>query len=329
MPRQRVEEAAVHGVRGAGDQVRLVDQHQVALLHVVGAAVDRLDAGEEDAGAEVAPAEPGGVDAGRRVAPEADQLGVVLRDQLADVGDDQDALVGPGAQHALDEGGHDEALAAGGRDHDQRVAAVLGEVAVDRVDGGLLVGAERQHATASARASLTQVRAVAHAVDDMIVAGVDDLAGHEIGDEEVPGAGLPLRVELERLVPAGAVPAALDRRRMQAGAAGDRGGRLAMAELVVVAEPALEPGGVLGDARRRPGGVDDAAGLGEQPLGGVAVGADALDVQIVGVLADREVHRARQAGQVHVDLHLRPVLRLGLGDALGDQLAEALQPSGS
>jgi len=136
--------------------VRLVDQHQVALLDVPGAAVDRLNAGEEDARPEIAPAEPGGVDAGRRVAPEADQLGVVLRDQLADVGDDEDALIGPGLQHALDEGRHHQTLAAGGRNHDERVAGVLGEVAVDRVDRGLLVGAERQHATASARASLTQ-----------------------------------------------------------------------------------------------------------------------------------------------------------------------------
>ena len=150
-PRQRVEKAAVHGVGGAGDQVRLVDQHQVALLHVVGAAVDRLDAGEEDAGAQVAAAEPGGADAGRRLAPEADQLGEVLGDQLADMGDDEDALVGPGPQHALDEGGHHQALAAGGRDDDERVAAVLGEVAVDRVDRRLLVGTQRQHATASAR----------------------------------------------------------------------------------------------------------------------------------------------------------------------------------
>ena len=55
---ERVEEAAVHGVGGGGDQVRLVDQHQVALLHVVGAAVDRLDAGEEDAGPEVTAASP-------------------------------------------------------------------------------------------------------------------------------------------------------------------------------------------------------------------------------------------------------------------------------
>jgi hypothetical protein len=157
-PRERVEEAAVHRVGGGGDQVRLVDQHQVALLHVVGAAVDRLDAGEENAGAEVAPAEPGRVDAGRRVAPEADQLGVVLRDQLAHVRHDQDALVGPRLQHALDEGRHYEALTAGGRNDDERVAALLGEVAVDRVDGRLLIGTQGQHAASSSRwASSTQV----------------------------------------------------------------------------------------------------------------------------------------------------------------------------
>ena len=154
---ERVEEAAVHGVGAAGDQVRLVDQHQVALLHVVGAAMDRLDSGEEDEGPEVAPPEPGGVDAGRRVPPEPDQLGVVLRDQLADVRDDQDALVGPRAQHPLDEGRHSERFSTGGRDHHERMAGVLREVAVDRVDGRLLVGAQRQHATASARASLIQV----------------------------------------------------------------------------------------------------------------------------------------------------------------------------
>ena len=45
----------------------------------------------------------------------------------------------------------------------------------------------------------------------MIVAGVDHLAGNEIGDEEVPVAALPLRIDIEPPVPAGAVPAALDR----------------------------------------------------------------------------------------------------------------------
>ena len=162
----------------------------------------------------------------------------------------------------------------------------------------------------------------------MVVAGVDHLAGHQVRHEQMPRACLALGVEVEDLLPARAGPAALDRRRMQAGPAGDRGCRLAMAEVVVVAEPALEPARVLGDARRRPGGADDAGGLGEQPLGRVGVGADALDMQVVGVLADREVHRAGQPGQVHVDLHLRPVLRLGFGDALGDKLAEALQRVG-
>ena len=100
---ERVEEAPVHGVGGARNEVRLVDQHQVALLHVVGAAVDRLDAGEQHLRPDLPPAEPGRVDAGRRVGPQPHHLGVVLGDQLAHVGDHEDALVGPLLQHALDE----------------------------------------------------------------------------------------------------------------------------------------------------------------------------------------------------------------------------------
>ena len=46
---------------------------------------------------------------------------------------------------------------------------------------------------------------------------------------------------------------------------------------------------VLGDLRGRPGGEDDARRLREEPLGGVRIGADALDMQIVIVLADGEV----------------------------------------
>ena len=92
---ERVEEPPVHGVGGARDQMRLVDQHQIAVLHVVGAAVDRLDAGEQDLARRSRACQPGRVDAGRRVGPQPDHLGVVLRDQLAHMGDDQDALVGP------------------------------------------------------------------------------------------------------------------------------------------------------------------------------------------------------------------------------------------
>jgi hypothetical protein len=67
---------------------------------------------------------------------------MVLGDQLTDMGHDQDALVGPSFQHALDEGGHDEGLASGSRDHDQRIALVGFEIAVDRCDRGLLIWAQ-------------------------------------------------------------------------------------------------------------------------------------------------------------------------------------------
>jgi hypothetical protein len=71
----------------------------------------------------------------------------------------------------------------------------------------------------------------------VIVAGVDDLSGHEVGDEQVPCAGGTLLLVADRGVPAGAVPATLDRGRMQARAAGDRCRDLAVAKGVVVAEP--------------------------------------------------------------------------------------------
>jgi hypothetical protein len=79
----------------------------------------------------------------------------------------------------------------------------------------------------------------------VIVAGVDDRAGHEVGDEQMPRAGGALLLVAEPLVPAGAGPTTIDCRRMQARPAGDRGGGIAVAEIVVVAEPALKPGGIL------------------------------------------------------------------------------------
>jgi len=42
----------------------------------------------------------------------------------------------------------------------------------------------------------------------------------------------------------------------------------------------------------------------------------ALLIELVGVLVDREVKGAIQPRQMHVALHLRPMLRLGLGDAV-------------
>ena len=73
----------------------LVDQHQIALLDLVGAPVDRLDAGEQHARTDLALAQSRRIDAGRCVGPQPDHLGMVLRDQLAHMSDDQDALIGP------------------------------------------------------------------------------------------------------------------------------------------------------------------------------------------------------------------------------------------
>ena len=125
--------------------MRLVHQHQIALLDAVGLAVDRLDAGKQDTGAEIATAQPGGIDAGGSIGPEAEQFGMVLGDQFADVGDDQDALVGPLLQHLADEAGHDQTLAARGRDHHQRMTDLAPEIVVDGVDGRALVRTEGQH----------------------------------------------------------------------------------------------------------------------------------------------------------------------------------------
>jgi hypothetical protein len=112
--------------------------------------VDRLDAGKQDLRLDVAAVQPGAVDPGRRLRPQAQELGEVLADQLPDVGQDDDPFVGPLRQHLLDEGGHDQRLAAGGRDNHQRMAARRHEVGVDRVDGGALIGAQLQdHAAPS------------------------------------------------------------------------------------------------------------------------------------------------------------------------------------
>ncbi len=52
--------------------------------------------------------------------------------------------------------------------------------------------------------------------------------------------------------------------------------------------------------------------------------ADALLVERVGVLADRQIESPIKASELHVGLHLRPVLRLGRSDALGLELGKGL-----
>ena len=121
--------------------MRLVDQNQVALLHVVDPLVDRLDAGKQNARLDIALFQPGRIDAGRRLGPQLHQLQIVLLDQFPDVGDDQNALVGVGLEHTFDKAGHDQGFAARRRDDDERVARGSFKVAVDAVDGTGLIRA--------------------------------------------------------------------------------------------------------------------------------------------------------------------------------------------
>ena len=65
-----------------------------------------------------------------------------------------------------------------------------------------------------------------------------------------------------------------------------------------------------------------------EPLPRRRIGAHPLDMDLVGVLADGDVHGAGDAGQVHVDLHLRPMLRLGALDAVLFQRREGFRRVG-
>jgi hypothetical protein len=89
-----------------------------------------------------------------------------------------------------------------------------------------------------------------------------------------------------------------------------------VADCVVVAELALVPARVVADACRRPGGADDALRLLAVQVERFFVELDALEIDLVGVLADAEVRGAVHVRPAHVHVHLVPVLRLGDLDAL-------------
>jgi hypothetical protein len=95
-----------------------------------------------------------------------------------------------------------------------------------------------------------------------------------------------------------------------------------MAGVVVGAEPALEPVGIVADPGRRPRREDDPPRAGGQAFCLLVVDPHPLGVEGIGVLADREVERPGEPDQMHVDLHLRPVLGLGLTNAVLPQLGE-------
>src|SRR5262245_36528746 len=91
---------------------------------------------------------------------------------------------------------------------------------------------------------------ISNPVGDPVVAGILHLAGHQVGDVEVPWAAGALPVRARVPVPARAVPAAGHCRGVQARAASARGGSFAMAHGAVLAEAADPEFRVLADARR-------------------------------------------------------------------------------
>ena len=150
---------AVHGGRCNRDQMRLVYEDEVAVTDFHCTAMHRLDAGEENARIRLAPPEPGGIDPRRSLGPQPHHLGVVLGNEFAGMGDDEDALVGPRLEHALGERRKHQGFPRSCRKDQQRVALVILKIRIDGIDGFLLVGTERQHdsASASPRASLSQL----------------------------------------------------------------------------------------------------------------------------------------------------------------------------
>lgn len=121
----------------------------------------------------------------------------------------------------------------------------------------------------------------------MIVAGIDLLAGDQIGNIKVMAAAPTLVGDRQQAIVAGAVPAVRHRRRMQAGPAITLGGGALMAEVMMFAQPALPLGRIARQPFRRPGSVDDPARLDQQGFARGGIGRQALDVNLVGVLAHR------------------------------------------
>ena len=141
-------------------------------------------------------------------------------------------------------------------------------------------------------------------------------------------AGGPLLGWSQHPVVAGAVPTANDCSGMQTGTTGHSGSATLMTGSVVIAKTTFKPSRIFADPRWWVLGEDNPASLFQKALCHRRIGLNPFDMQRVRVLADRHVKCPSDTGQVHVDLHLRDMLRLGQHDALGGQLSEALDSMG-
>ncbi|MCF6328616.1 MAG: hypothetical protein L3J02_02290, partial [Henriciella sp.] len=124
----------------------------------------------------------------------------------------------------------------------------------------------------------------------------------------MPGAGGALVGNRQLAVVARAMPAAFNGGGVQAGAAIAGRRRIAVAEIVVIAEPAFKPRRVLGYPAEGSISVNDPPGFDEMTRPGVSIDADALHIERVSILAKRDVDRPGDVRQVQVDLHQRGVL---------------------
>ncbi|GJD74797.1 hypothetical protein CFIICLFH_3033 [Methylobacterium goesingense] len=136
------EEAAVTGLGVAGDQVGLVHHDEVERSDLGYAVPDRLDAAEQHLRPLVPAPEPGRVETGRRARPEVQELAVVLGDQLAGVGDDEDAVRRVRREGLAHQSRDDQGLARPGGQHDETGPVAPRPGGVECIEAGALIGAK-------------------------------------------------------------------------------------------------------------------------------------------------------------------------------------------
>src|SRR5512134_3400893 len=103
---------------------------------------------------------------------------------------------------------------------------------------------------------------------------------------------------------------------MQAGPAISLGRTITVAVIVVLAQTALPPRRIFRDPCRWARCVDHPFRFGDEPMSRRRIGAHPLDMDLIGVLADGDIHGTGDAREMQVDLHLRAMLRFGALDTV-------------
>ena len=144
------QECLVHALAVRGDEVGLVDEHDVEAAQVAGLLVHRLNAGDDDRMVEIAALEPSRVDPDQQVGQETTGLAGVLVHQLLHMRQHQDAAV-PALHDIGAQAADDHALAATCGDYDAGVVGAGSQVLVDGGDRRFLVRTQCDHQATCAR----------------------------------------------------------------------------------------------------------------------------------------------------------------------------------